>query len=202
MSCPCFGFRTLYVQGDYLYEMYEPHDEIPISVLDEGLAMYYNTFLDPKFHEGFSLQDLGIDSKRFSSYEEFIADMFKRDFESYRICSGIPRFFLQSRRIHDSRIVGICAILEIAPQNYYIDHFGVDLDHKRQKIGSTMMSGFVQNYTFKKISLDTRVFNQPAQLFYEKLGFKKLEPHPLPSKQNIYFHYFLDSPLDFVLSNK
>ncbi len=186
---PCFAFQTLLVSGDYQYEMYEPQDEIPLCELEEGLSMYYEAYLHPKLHEGIPLQALQIDESRFRSYEEFIADMFQRDFDSYQ--HPDQRHYYQVRCIQDQKIVAICAVLEEGKTGRnYMDHIGVHKDFRRQGIAQTLVGEVIRTLpNFLELSLDTRTFNGPAQALYEKLGFKKLEVHPNPKKQFTYCHY-------------
>lgn len=187
---PCFALKTLLVEKDYVYEMYEAQDEIPLDILNEAVTMYFEAYLNPRLHEGISAKLLELDESKFSSYDEFISDMFQRDFSSYQFPNTTPRLYLQARRAQDGKIVGVCAILERTSGSYYIDHLGVDKDYRKQKIAQTIILQLIKNIgNFIEISLDTRVFNKPAQRLYEKLGFKKLETHPIPSKQFTYFHY-------------
>jgi hypothetical protein len=136
MTYPCFAFKTLLVEKGYVYEMYDPHDEIPLDVLNEGVAMYFEAYLNPKLHNGISLKTLQVDEAKFASYDEFISDMFQRDFISYQFPDTTPRLYLQARLAQDGRIVGVCAILEQTPGTYYMDHMGVDKDFRRQKIAT------------------------------------------------------------------
>lgn len=192
MTYPCFALKTLLTEKGYMYEMYDFQDEIPLDILNEGVAMYFEAYLNPRLHDGISLETLQLDEAKFASYDEFILDMFQRDFISYRFPDTTPRLYLQARQAQDGKIIGVCAVLEQAPGTYYIDHMGIDKDFRRQKIARTLITQFIKNIgEFKKISLDTRVFNKPAQSLYESLGFKKLATHPLPSKQFTYFHYVL-----------
>lgn len=184
---PCFAFKTLLISEDYQYEMYEPEDEIPLCQLEEGRLMYYEAYLHPKLHEGISLNALHIDESKFHSYEEYISDMFQRDFESY--CHPNSRHYYQVRHSQDQKIVAICAVLEQGNYNY-IDHIGVHKDFRRQGIAQTLLREVINTLpNFLELSLDTRTFNSPAQALYEKLGFKKWEVHPNPKKQSTYFHY-------------
>jgi ribosomal protein S18 acetylase RimI-like enzyme len=192
ISVPCFAFQTLLSQDGYVYELYEPKDEIHESVLAQGEAMYLQTYLNPKLHEGISLEEMGLGHTPFASYEEFIADMFRNDFSSYQYPKNPPRFYLQVRELQSDEIVGVCAILEESPGYYYIDHIGVAKEHRRQKIASTLFQQFIRNVPVTHVSLDTRVFNKNAQVLYEKLGFQKLTTHPVPRKQHIYFHYVFE----------
>lgn len=192
---PGFAVTTVLVNEGYIFERYEPHEEIPSSILNEGLSMYYEAYLHPKLHEGIPLNTLRIDTLRFHSYEEFILDMFQRDFESYRIPGQTPRIYLQARSMKDGKIIGVCAVLVYDNDNYYIDYIGVHKDFRRRKVATHLMKGLLKTIpNFNEISLDTRVFNRPAQFFYEKLGFKKLDVHPNPQKQSTYCHYVLKKP--------
>jgi ribosomal protein S18 acetylase RimI-like enzyme len=192
MTYPCFALKTLLVEKGIVYELYDSQDEIPLNVLNEGVSMYFEAYQHPRLHDGFSLETLQVDKASYSSYDEFISDMFRRDFNSYRFSNTTPRFYLQARRAQDGKIVGVCAILNQAPGTYYIEHIGVHKDFRRQKIALTLTTQFIKNIgEFHQISLDTRVFNQPAQSLYENLGFIKLTTHPLSSKQFTYFHYVL-----------
>lgn len=180
---------------EYIYEAYEPQDEIPSSILNEGRSMYFESYLNPKLHEGIPLDVMQIDTSQFHSYDAFISDMFLQDFSSYQLPGKTPRIYLQARRIQDSKIIGICAVLELANHNYYLDHLGVHQDFRRHKIASTLIQQLIEMVpNFKAITLDTRVFNRPAQHFYEKTGFKKLDTHPNSRKQFTYYHYILEQP--------
>ncbi len=192
---PSFALTTLLVNDGYIYESYDPQEEIPSSILNEGLSMYFEAYLHPRLHVGIPVNALQIDTSQFHSYDEFILDMFQRDFESYRIPGQTPRIYLQARSMKDGKIVGVCAVLVNENNNYYIDHIGVHKDFRRQKVATNLMKGLLKAIpNFNEISLDTRVFNRPGQLFYEKLAFKKLEVHPIPQKQSTYCHYVLKKP--------
>lgn len=187
---PCFAFKTLLINDRNIYEMYEPQDEIPLDVLSEGQLMYYISYLNPKLHEGISLEAMQIDGSRFNSYEEFIQDMFQCDFKSYQFSGEIPRFYLQVRKLQDNQIIGVCAVLQQSAHHYYVDHLGLHKDYRRQKIGSNLINELVKAIpNMQELTLDTRVFNKPAQFFYEKLEFQKMTAHPNPAKQSIYVHY-------------
>ncbi|MBS0604556.1 MAG: GNAT family N-acetyltransferase [Verrucomicrobia bacterium] len=190
ISSLSFTLETLLIEKGFLYEMYGSQEEIPLSELQAGREMYFEAYLNPCLHEGIPLMAMQIDETRFHSYEEFISDMFQRDFESYQFPGDTSRLYIQVRRIQDGKIIGICAILMKAPHSYYIDHIGVHKDFRRQKIGSTLIEQALKAIPdYIDISLDTRVFNKSAQFFYEKLGFEKVEVHPYAQKQSIYCHY-------------
>lgn len=89
-----FAYEVLLVTDQYIYEVYEPADEIPYDVLKEGRSMYYEAYLNPKLHTDIPLEDLHLDPK-FPSYEAFIQDLFERDFNSYHAPS--PRYYFQVR---------------------------------------------------------------------------------------------------------
>lgn len=190
---PVYAFQTLFVDRDCVYEVYEYQDFIPNEVLQEGQSMYFEAFLHPKLHEGKSLKELQIDEIRFRSYEEFIADMSAKDFESYQTPNSILRLYFQVRRFNDNKIVGVAAVLRLADRSYYIDHFGVHKGFRKLGIGQTLLIQLQQFLSDAEcISLDTRVFNTPAQALYEKMGFRRVNIHPNPKKQTTYIHYVLD----------
>lgn len=171
--------------GDgYIYELYEPADEIPKSVLVEAKEMYFDAYLHPKLHEGVSLEALNLAV----SYEEFIADLFERDFASYQKASA--RYYFQGREVGSGQIVGICAVLENGPFDLYIDHIGVAKEYRRKGIGGQLLQSVIAQFPMSRLSLDTRIFNGPAQALYQKLGFIKM-PHPNPEKVNQYYFYVL-----------
>lgn len=125
--------------------MYEPQESISQSILDEAEWMYLDAYFHPKLHEGLSLKEIGLDSTSFISYEDFIADMFHKDFASYRFSAETPRFYLQAREVHNGKIVGVCVSLQESPGCYYIDHLGVDCTHRQRKIGSTLIQPEIQH---------------------------------------------------------
>lgn len=191
ISSSCFGYQALLTKDDYLYEVYEPQDRIPVETLLNGLKMYYQAYLTPKLHAGIPLSELQIDETRFRSYEEFIEDMFYRDFLSYQITQKARCYYFQVRHLPTDQIVSLCVILQLdEPGFYYMDHIGTHKDFRRRGLAFTLvqqMQKFLTNCI--DISLDTRIFNLPAQALYEKLGFKRLSIHPVPRKQTIYCRY-------------
>ena len=193
---PCFAFKTLLVDQGYIYEIYEPQDEIPSSTLNEGQSIYFESYLNPKLHKEIPLNAMRINASQFHSYDEFIQDMFLRDFESYQGPGQNPRFYLQARTGQDGKIIGVCAVLGEDNHNYHIDHLGVHKDFRQQGVATHLIKELLKTIpNIHKLSLDTRVFNKPAQAFYEKMGFKKLDVHPNPQKQSTYYHYILENPI-------
>ncbi len=190
---PCFALQTLFVNESYVYEMYEPEDCIPLSVLDEGMRMYFEAYQFPRLYEGISLEELHIDETRFKSYEEFILDMLQKDFASYQDPKDISRAYFQARSLSDNQIVAICAVLKLTQSgHYYMDHLGVHKDFRRQGIASTILKEVINTFPdLIEMSLDTRIFNKPAQALYEKTGFKKLDINPNPRMHQTYIHYVL-----------
>jgi ribosomal protein S18 acetylase RimI-like enzyme len=188
---PCHAYKFLGVKGGYCYEIYEPRDIIPDEVLDEAREMYFQAYDDPTLHDGLTLQEMRVDERRFSSYEEFIDDMFRKDFSSYHM--NPSRSLFQVRDCRSNAIVGVCAVLhQEKPGHYYIDHIGVEKNTRRKKMGTLLIYEVVNEFSdFEEIRLDTRVFNTPAQRFYENLGFKRWEMHPNPLKTSAYVHYEL-----------
>jgi len=91
--------------------------------------------------------------------------------------------------------VGICAVLEQStPGFYYFDHLEIHKDFRRRGLAEKLikfMKNQLTDYIEIEISLDTHVFNRPAQALYDKCGFEKLSIHPIATKQNTYFHYVL-----------
>ncbi len=191
LSSTCFGYKTLLTQDEYIYEVYEPGDRIPVDTLVEGLQMYYKAYLFPKLHVGFSLKELNIDETRFRSYDEFIEDMFCRDFLSYQTTQKEQRYYFQVRTVPHNQVVCVCVLLkEQEPGFYYMDHIGTHKDYRRRGLAYTLIEQVKRHLTdFRDISLDTRIFNVPAQALYAKSGFHRLAVHPIPKKQNIYYHY-------------
>lgn len=191
LSSSCFAYKSLLTKGDYLYEVYEPGDRIPIATLCEGLQLYYEAYLSPKLHVGIPLSQLKIDESRFSSYDDFIADMFYNDFLSYQTVQKDRCYYFQARYIPNNQVVSICVMLkQDMPGFFYMDHIGTQKDFRRRGLASTLIDQV--KTTLKgciNISLDTRIFNKPAQALYEKSGFIKLATHPNPKKQEIYYHY-------------
>lgn len=192
-TCNCDAFKTLSTIDEYVYEVYEPQDCIPASILFEGMNMYLEAYSYPKLHEGIPLKELKIDESRFRSYDEFIADMFYRDFQSYETPNEVRRHYFQVRCILDNQIVGVCVILEQdQPGFYYTDHIGIHKDFRRLGLACNLIKEVINAFPdFVEISLDTRNFNWPAQALYENTGFKKLDIHPNPAKQTTYIHYVL-----------
>jgi ribosomal protein S18 acetylase RimI-like enzyme len=181
------------IGNNYVCEVYAPEEEIPLEFLDEARQMYFEAYLYPPLHEGISIEELGLDQNLFGSYEEYIEDMFRRDFSSYGQ-PGKPRLhYFQLRSNEDGCLVGVCVVLEKSmPGFYYLDHIGIHWKFRHQGLAESLIKVMINQLgNFIEISLDTRIFNLPAQTLYEKLGFEKLGIHPCPEKQNIYFHYIL-----------
>ena len=189
-SIGTYGVRPLGTSEGIRYEMWEPHDTIPSQLLNPAREMYFASY-DPRLHEGVSLEQMRIADKGFPSYEDFIADMLKRDFASYEAPAFRWIFFAYQER----EIVGFASLLQ-QPQSFYIDHFGVSSAAKGKKIGTRLMghifnhlSSFWREGLPHEVTLDTRVFNVPAQAFYDKMHFKGVNPHPDPAKEGAYLHY-------------
>ena len=197
-----YGYQELSNRGDYIYEVYEPGDFIPQDQLEDGHRMYREIYNYPKLHEGIPLSILRIDSLLFSSYDAFIDDMFQKDFQSYQDSLRDRRYYFQVRNRFNNQILAIAALLTQEQQgHYYLDHIGTHKDFKRKGLAITLlklMETVCSDYM--TISLDTRVFNYPAHGLYEKAGYKRLEIHPNPKKQDVYFHYVLKSKADNELS--
>lgn len=181
------AFNNLGLFKGYICEVYEPGDLIPTEQLHEALTMYYLAYCSPPLHQGIPLRELKIDGSKFSSYEGFISDMFLRDFQSYQD-RHLERFYFQIRDRHS--IIGVCVVLKLAAGVYYIDHLGINAFFRRQGIATYLIEKVKETCCdFVEIALDTRVFNKPAQYFYEACGFKKLTLHPNANKQSTYYHY-------------
>jgi len=191
ISSACFGYQTLLTRDDYQYEVYEPQDQIPAKTLLNGLKMYYQAYLAPRLHVGIPLSELQIDETRFHSYEEFIEDMFYGDFLSYQTTQKARCYYFQVRYLPSDQVVSLCVVLkQDEPGFYYIDHLGTHKDFRHRGLAFTLVRQVTQFLTdCIDISLDTRIFNLPAQALYEKLGFKQLLIHPVPRKQAIYYRY-------------
>lgn len=189
----CEAYQELGRQDDYIFEVYEPGDFIPSEQLEEGHRMYRETYNYPSLHEGISLSTLKIDPTRFKSYDDFIDDMFQRDFQSYQDIYRNSRFYFQVRQAFTNKILAICSLLnQDQPGYYYLDHIGTHKDFKRKRLALTLLKWVEKTCTdYIVISLDTRVFNYPAHALYEKAGYKKLKIHPNPKKQDVYYHYVL-----------
>ncbi|MBA3239352.1 MAG: GNAT family N-acetyltransferase [Parachlamydiaceae bacterium] len=121
--------------------------------------MYFEAYLSPPLHANIPLKELNIDRNVFSSYEEYIGDMFKKDFASYGKLGKPKLHYLQLRQKDKGHIVGVCVVLHQEKHGYYyLDHIGID-SHFRKKglatqlleITASQLSGFIE------ISLDTRV---------------------------------------------
>jgi len=183
----CHAFKNLGLFKGYIYEVYVPGDLIPVEQLNEALEMYYLAYCNPPLHQGIPLNELKIDGSKFSSYEGFISDMFMQDFQSYQD-RHLERFYFQIRDRHS--IIGICVVLKLAAGVYYIDHLGINAFFRRQGLAKHLIGKVQETCSdFVEIALDTRVFNKPAQFFYEACGFKKLTMHPNASKQSTYYRY-------------
>lgn len=189
----CTGLQIVPVKDDFICEVYSPEDDIPLELLEEARRMYFETYLCPALHVGVPFEELGINQNLFGSYEEYIADMFRKDFASYGQKNKQGIHYLQLRCKEDGSIIGVCVLLEkLIPGLYYLDHIGIHCNFRRQGLADSLIkisADHLDNYI--EISLDTRVFNLPAQTLYEKCGFEKLAVHPIASKQNTYFHYVL-----------
>lgn len=195
LGSPSFAFQTLLINEKYVYEVFEPNDDIPCQVLDEGFTMYFEAYQFPRVHAGIALAEMQIDETQFLSYEEFMYDMFQRDFASYTLPQNRSRYYFQVRSLRENAIVAICVVLDMEqPGFYYINHIGVNKNFRYQGIANTLLKNVINTFpNFEEISLDTRVFNTPAQALYEKVGFKRVDMHPNPCKQRTYFHYILTS---------
>lgn len=191
LSLNCFAYQTLLTTDEYIYEVYEPKDRIPADKLMDGLKMYYQAYLTPNLHLHIPLCDLKIDETRFRSYDEFIGDMFIRDFLSYHTSQKERTLYFQVRYLPTDQVVCLSVLLkEDEPGYYYMDHIGTHVDFRRQGLAYTLIEQIKQHLAgFSDIALDTRVFNRPAQALYEKAGFRRMVIHPVPKKQNIYYHY-------------
>jgi ribosomal protein S18 acetylase RimI-like enzyme len=193
---PAFPYQVLLTDEDFVYELYEPQDLIPPTLLEEGRAMYFEAYQHPKLHLGHSVKSLNIDETRFRSYEEFIDQMFREDFESYNHLDTIKRYYFQARTLSDGRVVGICVVYpEDQSGHYFLDHIGVHCEFRRRGIGRNLIEEMKKSLAdFKEIALDTRTFNTTARALYEAMGFQ-IEPiNPRSHKQHTYFHYVLKSP--------
>lgn len=188
---PCFGYKELTSDKNYIFEVYEPSDSIPESILEEGHCIYFEAYLHPKLHEGVPFEVLGFDLSHFPSYEAFIADMFARDFASYSSLQASIRYYFQIRQAANDQIVGLAVVLQQPERGYYyLDHIGVHKDFRRLGLAKRILQ-YIKDVLsdFEEISLDTRVFNLPAQSLYLKCNFIRIDPHPVPSKRLNYFHY-------------
>lgn len=190
----CCGFQIIPIGNDYNCEIYSPEDKIPLDVLEEARQMYLEAYLYPPLHAEIPFEELKIDQNFFNSYEEYIDDMFRKDFTSYG-SSDKPMLHYCQLRQNDSILVGVCVVLEQAKSGYYyLDHIGIHRKFRRQGLATALLEITIgQLSDFIEISLDTRVFNFPAQALYEKFGFKKCLIHPCPEKQSAYCHYILQN---------
>ncbi|MBA3238862.1 MAG: GNAT family N-acetyltransferase [Parachlamydiaceae bacterium] len=189
----CFSYRTLPLGKDYVCEIYEPEDKIPLETLEEAEKMYFEAYLFPPLHSNIPLEKLNIDPNNFNSYEGYIKDMFRKDFSSYGKPDKPRLHYLQLRQRNNGSIVGLCVVLHQQKHgHYYIDHIGIDSKFRRQGLATQLLKITVSQFSdFIEISLDTRIFNFPAQALYEKLGFRKCSIYSCPEKQLSYFHYKL-----------
>ncbi|MBS0655910.1 MAG: GNAT family N-acetyltransferase [Verrucomicrobia bacterium] len=87
--------------------------------------------------------------------------------------------------------MAVSAVLHGAlPGCYYIDHIATHKDFRRKGLALSLVELVKTTLPqVSQITLDTRVFNVPAQALYQKAGFTKCTIHPNPQKQNAYFHY-------------
>lgn len=189
----CCALQVLPIGNDYICETYSPVDEIPKKQLDEARQMYFEAYCHPPLHLGIPFEELGIDLTCFGSYEEYIEDMFQRDFSSYGQPGMLRRHYFQLRCNDDGRIVGVCVVLEKSTLGYYyLDHIGIHWKFRNQGLAGSLIKTMISQLNdFIEISLDTRIFNFPAQALYEKWSFEKLPIHPCPEKQRTYYHYVL-----------
>ena len=188
LSMPCYALRTVVLDAKYQIREYDPFDEIPLDSLEKDLVLYYETYMNPKQHLETPFEEMGIDTLRFSSYEEFILDMFEIDFPGYQLPG--ERYYFQVVNSEDDRVIGICAILRLEPGFYFVEHIGIHHDFRREGLASRVLQEVIVALPdIVEISLDTRVFNCTAQKFYDNFGFQKLAMHPKPSKQGKYYHY-------------
>lgn len=185
----CSAFEIITINDDYFCEIFTPDDQIPKEALEEAMCMYYEAYLYPPQHEETPVEQLGIDQNLYNSYPAYINDMFKRDFSSYVDSEEQTLHYFQLR-CQDGSIVGVAAVLEENNRGfYYLDHIGIHKDFRFQGLASTLLS-MIKNQLndYVEITLDTRVFNLPAQALYEKWGFEKLSSNPNPAKQNTHYY--------------
>lgn len=168
----------------YLVKSGEP---LQLKTAEEANKMYFESY-DVSLNRGLSLLDLGIADTSVSTYEEFRKKMFDEDFSNY-VKESQNRYFFYAQ--DKNNIVGVSVVLQLnEPGSYYIDHIGVDKDHKKMGIGSTLMRLIEQHIVdWKNLSLDTRVFNREGQALYQKMDYKVESPHPIAKKQGFYLRY-------------
>ncbi len=185
------ALQVLPIGNNYICEVYSPDEVISQNQLEEARQMYFEAYCHPPLHLEVPFEELGIDSACFSSYEEYIADMFHKDFSGYKNPDKLKRHYFQLRYTRDDRIIGVCVVLETStPGFYYLDHIGIHWKFRNQGLAGSLIKIMINQLNdFIEISLDTRIFNYPAQALYEKWGFEKCLVHPCPEKQQFYYHY-------------
>src|SRR5437667_435486 len=135
----CIAYQILRVDNEFLYELYEPQDLINPALLEEARAMYLDAYLHPPLHIGWEIPILQLGEMQFATYEEFIEELFRQDFESYQFPS--PRYYFQIRSLKNQQIVAVCTCLaEDKIGHYYIDHLGVHKDFRRRQLGSSLLT--------------------------------------------------------------
>lgn len=152
--------------------------------------MYFETY-DPALHEKYSLERMGLDQK-FNTYEEFLYQLIEDDFRIYATDTDRIIFFATQHECKNNyeNICGLCVFLPGQQKGeYYLDHIGIKDTFKRQGIGRQLLNLAMRSIAAEQVTLDTRVFNVPAQNFYEKEGFAKISPHPILKKEGFYFRY-------------
>lgn len=168
------------------YFLVRPGELLEQNIAEQARDMYFDSY-DTELNKSLSLNDIGISHLGFATYEDFRRNMFEEDFASY-VDSPAKRSFFYVKQ--QNEIVGVAAVLSLDNNVYYIDHIGIKKGFQHQGIGSRLLGLLEQHLeNWKSITLDTRVFNTPAQQAYEKAGFQRVTPHPIALKDRFYIRY-------------
>lgn len=92
--------------------------------------------------------------------------------KAHEICNDM---FLVS--IDGDELLGFVVGMQVNSDRGKILSIAVSKNHRRQGIGSALMKEILKQFkkaNLKFVCLEVRISNKAAQLFYEKLGFKKI----------------------------
>lgn len=92
--------------------------------------------------------------------------------KAYEICNEM---FLVS--VDGDELIGFVVGMQVDCERGRILSMAVSKSHRRQGIGSALMKEILKRFkkaNLKFACLEVRVSNKAAQLFYEKLGFRKI----------------------------
>jgi ribosomal protein S18 acetylase RimI-like enzyme len=176
--------------NDIFYYKFQTLIPLPDQFTKIVKPLYFNTY-DPVLHEGYSLEEMKIDP-HFNTYEEFLHELIDEDFKLYSMNADRVIFFATQQlcRKNYENICGFCVFIPQAEKGeYYLDHIGVKVTHKRQGIGHQLLALAMNSIEAKVVTLDTRIFNRQGKNFYEKEGFSMVSPHPISTKEGAYLRY-------------